>query len=120
MTDTDRFEQIVREYYDRVDAEEYEELFDLFADDVTYERPGQETIEGMDEFRSFYLDERSLEDGDHDVEELLVDGRQVAVRGTFEGRQNGDAVSLGFADFHRFDRNGAITARWSYTDRDTV
>ena len=75
----------VRDYYDRVDAEEYERLFDLFADDVVYERPGQAHLDGMAEFRAFYLEDRPLNEGDHEVHSLNVDGDTVAVRGTFRG-----------------------------------
>ncbi|WP_135825467.1 nuclear transport factor 2 family protein [Halorussus ruber] len=110
----------VRDYYDSIDAEEYESIFALFADDVTYERPGQSNLSGMDEFREFYLEDRPLEDGSHEVHDLVADGDTVAVRGEFSGVQGGEEVSFGFADFHRFDDDGNITERWTYTDRDEV
>ncbi|WP_135533333.1 MULTISPECIES: nuclear transport factor 2 family protein [Halostella] len=110
----------VREYYRYVDDEAYEDLFSLFADDIRYDRPGNEPIEGMEEFRRFYLDERALENGTHDVHAVVPDGDIVAVRGRFEGEQGGDTVEFGFADFHRFDGQGTIVERWTYTDRDTV
>ena len=111
--------EAVRDYYDRIDAEEYEAVFALFADDVTYERTGQR-LDGMAEFREFYLEDRPLEDGDHEVHDVVVDGETVAVRGEFAGTQDGERVSFGFADFHRFDDDGRITERWTYTDRDEV
>ncbi|UPV73100.1 nuclear transport factor 2 family protein [Halorussus limi] len=112
--------EAVRSYYDYVDAEEYEEVFSLFADDVTYDRPGQSHLDGMAEFREFYLEDRPLEDGDHEVHQLVAEGDTVAVRGRFAGTQDGEEVAFDFADFHRFDDDGKITSRWTYTDRDEV
>lgn len=111
---------IVRSYYEYVDAEAYEDLFDLFADDITYERPGQGSLNGMEEFEQFYLENRPLEDGSHELYELVVDGDTVAVRGQFSGVQNGESVSFGFADVHHFDDDGKIAERFTYTDRDSV
>ncbi|WP_276300356.1 nuclear transport factor 2 family protein [Halorussus lipolyticus] len=110
----------VRDYYDYIDAEDHESVFSLFADNVTYERPGQSDLSGMDEFREFYLEDRPLEDGSHEAHNLVVDGDTVAVRGEFSGVQDGEEVTFGFADFHRFDDEGQITERWTYTDRDEV
>ncbi|PSQ28439.1 ketosteroid isomerase [Halobacteriales archaeon QS_9_68_17] len=110
----------VRDYYRYVDAEAYDDLLSLFAADVTYKRPGQGTIDGIDELERFYREERPLEDGSHEVRAVVPNGDTVAVRGRFTGEQGGETVDLGFADFHRFDDEGAIAERWSYTDRDTV
>ncbi len=112
-------EDAVRSYYDRIDAEDYEAVFELFAEDVTYHRPGQASIQGMEDFRSFYLEERPLSEGDHEVREVVVDGDTAAVRGRFSGQQDGETVAFGFADFHRFE-GGVIVERHTYTDRDTV
>ncbi|NEU57466.1 ester cyclase [Halorussus sp. MSC15.2] len=112
--------EAVRAYYESIDADDYESVFSLFADDVTYERPGQSNLSGMDEFREFYLEDRPLEDGDHEIHDVVAEGDTVAVRGEFAGTQGDEAVSFGFADFHRFDEGGQITERWTYTDRDEV
>lgn len=114
------YEAVVRSYYDYVDAEQYDELFSLFADDIVYSRPGQNDIDGMDDFQRFYLEERALTDGEHEIVDVRVDGDTVAVRGRFSGNQSGETVSFGFADFHQFDDDGLIESRWTYTDRDTV
>ena len=109
----------VRSYYDHIDAENYDAVFELFGSDVTYHRPGQRKIDGKADFRSFYLEERPLSDGEHEVHAIITDGDTVAVRGRFTGVQDGDPVELGFADFHRFEA-GEIVERHTYTDRDTV
>lgn len=111
--------EAVRSYYDYIDAEEYESVFSLFASDVTYKR-GESTISGMDQFREFYLENRPLEDGTHEIHAVVSEDDTVAVRGEFTGVQDGEEVAFGFADFHRFDSEGKITERWTYTDRDKV
>jgi ketosteroid isomerase-like protein len=113
-------ESRVRAYYDHVDDEAYEDLFDLFSDSIVYERPGQDDIHGMDAFRRFYLEERPLEEGRHTLHDVVVDGDTVAVRGTFTGVQNGSRVEFGFADFLVFDDEMEITHRYTYTDRDSI
>ncbi|WP_247001957.1 nuclear transport factor 2 family protein [Halosolutus gelatinilyticus] len=111
---------VLESYYDYVDDGETEALLELFADDVRYERPGQGTIEGIDELRAFYERNRPLEDGLHEIDRMLVVDDCAAVRGRFTGVQDGEEVEFGFADHHEFDDDGLITDRWSYTDRDTV
>lgn len=113
-------ESTVRAYYRHVDNEEYEELFALFSESIVYERPGQGVIRGMDEFRHFYLEERPLTESTHTVEDVVIEEGTAAVRGTFEGRQEGSRVEFGFADFHVFDEDGQITYRQSFTDRGTI
>nr|WP_231737039.1 nuclear transport factor 2 family protein [Halobacterium sp. CBA1126] len=109
----------VREYYDAVDADRIDDLLALFADDVVYDRPGQPPIEGKDALEAFYREDRPLEDGSHEVHDVLVDDGRAAVRGTFSGVQDGDRVEFGFADVHVF-ADGRIAERYTYTDRDTV
>lgn len=111
--------EVVREYYELVDAERYDDLVALFAPDVRYERPGQGAIEGRDSLREFYDEGRPLEDGAHEVHDVVADGDTVAVRGTFSGRQDGHTVEFGFADFHEFE-DGKIARRHTFTDRDEV
>lgn len=113
-------ELTLERYYEFIDAEQYTELFELFSDDITYHRPGQPPLEGKAEFERFYREDRPLEDGSHTIEEYIVDGDRVCVRGRFEGTLNGDPVSFGFADIHQFNDDGVIVERWTYTDRGAV
>jgi len=131
-------ESLVRRYYELVDDGEHDALFELFTDDVVYDRPGQASIEGKEAFKRFYREGRPLEDGSHEVNAVVVSeddagaegdsvdgadaadmGPTVAVRGTFSGVQDGEQVRFGFADFHTFDGD-RIGRRYTYTDRDEV
>ena len=109
----------VRRYYELVDDGSYDDLVALFAEDVRYERPGAGAIVGREALREFYETGRPLSDGGHAVHDLVVDGDTVAVRGRFEGRQDGAAVDFEFADFHEFV-DGVIARRYTFTDRDEV
>ena len=115
----DSRERLVRRYYEAIDEEEYDRVFDLFSDDVVYHRPGRSSIEGIEAFEEFYLDERPLEDGTHDMEDVLLAGDTAIVRGRFAGRQNGEKVEFGFVDLHEFEGE-EIQRRWTYTDRGEV
>jgi ketosteroid isomerase-like protein len=110
---------VARRYYDLVDAGNNEELVTLFTEDVLYERPGQDPIEGREALRQFYEEERPLSAGEHELHSVVADGETVAVRGTFRGEQAGERVDIGFADFHEFE-DGKIGRRYTFTDRDTV
>ncbi|WP_122089715.1 nuclear transport factor 2 family protein [Halalkalicoccus subterraneus] len=113
-------EEAIRKYYEHVDSEAYEDLFALFSADVVYHRPGQESIDGMAEFEEFYREVRAIEQGTHSIADLTIDDDTVAVRGRFSGVLEGQQVEFGFADIHRFDDEGLITERWTYTDTGRV
>jgi len=110
----------IRAYYDHVDGEEYESLFDLFAEDIVYDRPGHAPLIGKDAFEDFYLNHRAITDGSHTVDEIFVDGLTVIVRGHFEGLLSGEKVEFGFADIHRCAEDDSIEHRWTFTDLGTV
>jgi ketosteroid isomerase-like protein len=109
--------EAVRSYYQHVDAEEYEQMLDLFAPDITYIRSGPRRLNGTEELREFYLNERGLR-GEHTVAEMLVDGDRVAVRGHYEGVKLTDRTdtSFGFADFLRFNDEGKIAERNTFNN----
>ncbi len=111
---------VLRSYYEYVDGEAYDDLFGLFAEDVVYHRPGQEPIEGTEAFERFYHEERPIEEGSHEVDALYADGDTAIARGRFTGVLDGEAVAFGFADVHRFDGEGLIAERRTYTDTGRV
>lgn len=119
MADDTKIERL-ESYYEFIDANEYAALFDLFAEDIVYHRPGAEPIRGKEDFERFYHDERPLEDGNHEIDEYLVDGDRVCVRGRFEGALDGEGIAFGFADIHHFNEDGKIKQRWTYVDIGTV
>lgn len=121
MSDTVKTtEQVVREYYDAVDAGEIPALLDLFAHDAVYHRPGYEPLKGRSEIEHFYRDERVIVAGMHTIDDIVVDGDRAAVRGEFNGTlKDHSTAQEGFADFFVLD-NGLIAQRRTYFDRAAV
>lgn len=104
-----------RHYYATVDAHDVEGVLDWFADDAVYHRPGYEPMVGREALAAFYGGERVIESGAHTIDHLVVDGRSVAVRGTFTGRlKDGTERTLGFADFIQYDADGRARERRTY------
>ncbi|MEF8814834.1 MAG: nuclear transport factor 2 family protein [Halovenus sp.] len=106
-----------KSYYRHVDAGNLEEVFALFADDIRYTRSGPRVIDGIEEFREFYENDRALS-GEHSIGDMVVSGDHVAVQGTFAGKSllDDSDVSFGFADFLRFDDQGLIVERATYNN----
>jgi ketosteroid isomerase-like protein len=102
---------VVRRYYELVDAGKVEDLLALFHEEIVYERQGTPDIQGMAAMRRFYEQERSIDQGHHELGQIMTDGFWVAVRGQFQGRlKTGVEVRLRFTDWHRF-RDGLIDRR---------
>nr|AJV88380.1 MfnH [Streptomyces drozdowiczii] len=106
--------ETIRRYYELVDAADYEAMFRIFCDDLIYERAGTEPIEGIVEFRHFYLADRKIRSGRHSLDVLIENGDWVAARGVFTGQlRTGEAVTTRWADFHQF-RGEKIWRRYTY------
>ncbi|MDO5535753.1 MAG: nuclear transport factor 2 family protein [Propionibacteriaceae bacterium] len=127
MSQDDRYpearhpEALTREYYRLVDAGDVEGVLGWFAEDAVYHRPGYAPMEGREALATFYGGERVIDSGSHDLEQVLVQGRDVAVRGRFRGRlKDGSTVDLGFADFITYDAQGRAATRRSYFETPAV
>lgn len=106
---------VVREYYRLVDADDIEGLLALFEPTAAYDRPGYEQLSGHDQIETFYRSQRVIESGRHTINNLVADGPEVAVQGTFEGRlRDGREVSLQFADFFSLTANGRFATRRTF------
>jgi ketosteroid isomerase-like protein len=105
-------EEVVRRYYSLVDAQQFTELVQLFAEDSVYRRPGYEPLIGRAALSEFYGGRRVITGGRHTISELLADGSKVAVAGEFAGTVNGGKqVDIRFADFFTLDSDGLISRR---------
>jgi ketosteroid isomerase-like protein len=104
-------------YYRYVDNEEYESVFELFADDIRYVRSGPRVIDGIEEFESFYRGTRPLR-GTHTVESMVENEDVVAVHGRFKGKnvEANEEMEFGFADFLYFNDNGEIYRRHTFNN----
>lgn len=74
-------EQLVRAYYEAIDADEYERLAGLLDPRFVHQRPDR-TIDGRDRFVSFMREERPDTDTTHVVERVYAaDESAFAVQG---------------------------------------
>jgi ketosteroid isomerase-like protein len=107
--------QKIRQYYERIDANDVEWVVALFADDAVYERAGSH-YRGIPAIREFFAVHRKIR-GVHRVEKIwpVGDAGVVVVIGHFEGvGANGDPRSVGFSDFWHFNDDGQVSKRQSY------
>lgn len=97
---------IVTAYYAAVDAGDTALLLEMFHPEIEYRRGGYPPIRGHQELRVFYEDVRMIASGRHLVRSMLVDGPDVAVRGTFTGlSHSGEHLAADWADFFTIDRD---------------
>jgi ketosteroid isomerase-like protein len=110
--------ELVEKYYKKVDSEEYEDLFDLLDNDITYEKNYEQTFTGLDEIKDFYQEEIQYQEIEHNLEQILVDGDTASVRGWTTGiSKTGDEIGARFALFHTFNNDGKIEKQWGYIER---
>jgi glutamate dehydrogenase/leucine dehydrogenase/ketosteroid isomerase-like protein len=111
---------VVRRYYEFVDARALDDMLALFADDVVYRRPGYDPLRGIGQLRTFYAEDRVIADGAHTLSSLSADADRVAVEGEFRGTlRDGREACVRFADFFVV-RGGRITRRDTYFDAPLV
>ncbi|AXG05639.1 DUF4440 domain-containing protein [Haloplanus rubicundus] len=103
----------VRDYYDAIDAGDYDRLRDLLAPGFVQRRPDR-TFDGRDRFVEFMREDRPRTDTEHVVEAVGVDSDVSTV--FVEGRlrtADGDDL-FGFVDVHRVGDAGIESLR-TYT-----
>jgi ketosteroid isomerase-like protein len=105
----------VHRYYRLVDAGDVDGVVALFTEDTVYRRPGYEPIVGHGQMREFYSGTRVIDHGKHQVSEVVLQDRQIAVNGDFVGRlKDGTDVELRFADFFTVARDGRFSSRETF------
>ncbi|QDO87522.1 nuclear transport factor 2 family protein [Ornithinimicrobium ciconiae] len=113
--------EATQRYYRAVDAGDTQGVVDWFAPDAVYHRPGYEPMRGRAELQAFYSGTRVIASGSHRVDQLIVDGPSVAVRGVFTGvLRDGTQVTVGFCDFVDYDEAGLAAERRTYFDTPAV
>jgi ketosteroid isomerase-like protein len=107
-------ERMIQSMMDAVDANDYDRLREIFADDVYYERPRAAPFVGIDSLLRFFREERSVS-GKHVPEQIIADDNRGAAWGVFRGKnRSGADVEITWADVYEFDAVGRIRWRRSY------
>ena len=83
---------LVRKLYILIDLRTWPAMADLVTIDVTYDRPGYPTINGVADFLAFYEHTRVIAGGTHHLESLLTDDKQGFCWGTFVGVSHSGAT----------------------------
>jgi ketosteroid isomerase-like protein len=110
----------VRDYYRDIDAGAIDAALTPFAAEAVYRRPGYAAMVGLEAIRRFYEDERVIASGAHELEAVVHDGEQVAVRGSFRGTSTqGAPLAVRFADFWTF-ADDRVIERFTYFDAAAV
>lgn len=87
---------LVRRYYDALDAREYGALEEVLASDFVQRRPDR-AFEGRDAFVRFMRDDRPNPNTRHAVDAIVDGGERVAVRGRVLDESSTERFE--FADF---------------------
>ena len=106
--------------FDLVDSRDWQNLNQVFCEDITYERPGYEPLVGFERVSRFYREERVIASGKHHLENTVLNEDSGACWGRFVGvHKNNSAIDERFADVYRF-KDGKIKNRQSYFFRPAV
>jgi len=106
--------------FEKIDTSNWSELRKWFCDDVVYERPGYDPIDGVENLLTFYRDVRIIACGKDHLAHIVVDDEAGASWGHFVGKgRDGADLEVRFADVYTF-RDGKIKTRISYFFRPAV
>lgn len=111
---------LILDLFDKVDSRKFDEMDQVFCNDITYERPGYEPLRGYERVKYFYEAERVIASGKHHLEHIVGNEDAGACWGRFVGvHKNSSPIDERFADVYTF-RNGKILTRKSYFFRPAV
>jgi ketosteroid isomerase-like protein len=87
-----------------IDAGRWSELPNYFAEDVVYERPGYEPVEGILGLLDFYQNRRIIANGIHHLDRIVSDEVAAAAWGRFSGTsRTGEPLGARFADTYMLE-----------------
>ncbi|PGF17014.1 DUF4440 domain-containing protein [Natrinema sp. CBA1119] len=96
---------LVRRYYDALDDHDYDALEETLSPEFVQHRPDR-TFESRNEFVEFMREKRPNPDTSHDLESVIAEDGQIAVRGRVI---EAGTTLFEFADF--FETDGGRLAR---------
>ena len=95
---------VIRRLFSAVDSSDWHDLTNVFHPNVVYERPGYPQFRGIEQLLQFYRYERVLSQGQHQIEQVVVEASKAACWGRFSGiRKDGTPVDELFADVYMFE-----------------
>jgi ketosteroid isomerase-like protein len=114
-------EQVVRDYFEFANTEQWDRLATVFTEDATYRTPGARPRSGREDVAAFYPKAFSAWAQHQDTPgELIVDGDRVACEITFTGTTHGGTyVTFDCVDIFQL-RDGKIATLSTWYDLDPV
>lgn len=106
---TPSYESLVRNCYNLIDSNNFESLYNLFSEDIIYER-NDVILNGKEEFVDFYKNIRKLS-GIHTVNNIEADKNIITIRGNFTGTNNGKYTDFQFTDIFTFNDKKKVSHR---------
>jgi len=104
----------VRWLFEAIDARQWDRLAEFFHPEIEYQRPGYDSLVGLEAVVRFYREVRVLASGNHQVTAIAIDGTHGACWGRYLGsRRDGTPVDIEFADCYEFE-DGKIRRRKSF------
>lgn len=95
----------INQYFDSINKENFDELFDLFCEDMNFSCPVDFTTRDPEKIKAFYLKvpENYPEHEDKPVD-MLIEGNMAAVLIQFEGKTaSGQHVEFNATDWFTFE-----------------
>jgi hypothetical protein len=109
--DTERRNRLIDTYYDAVDSRDVERFADVFASAATHFRPGQGTLDGLDEIQRYFREDWRSSETSHTVEKRIHDPEVTVTRMAVSGVYEGEPFDGRFlAEFEFTPADDAITA----------
>lgn len=94
----------VSQLFDAIDGNDWSALVDMVSEDVCYERPGYDALQGKSAFMHFYEQVRMISSGKHTVNHVFVDGHHIIYSGSFQGQlRDGTSCQVEFCDVCQLD-----------------
>lgn len=96
-------EDLLVKLYEAIDTRRWDVFPEIFTADVIYERPGTREITGLGELTRFYRDLRPIAQSQHQLTQVVSDGKVGACAGRLLARDlEGNPVDQRFADIFEF------------------
>lgn len=120
MAEARELRAVINAYFRHVDANDFDAVVALFESKAIYERPGYAPIDGLDQLRRFYANDRVVGSGRHQIEGVIVEADVACAWGSFSGLSRaGGELNERWCDVYEFV-NAQISHRRTHFFRPAV
>ena len=109
-------DDLIDTYYAAVDAADYDRMLTAFAEDVEYRYPGEGTMRGHADVRTFFEERRETRETTHEVVRRIHGEDATACEGRITGKRGETPFEGAYVGVFEFDGAGKISYVGVYTD----